>query len=112
MHIELLAFVLSAALVVYLYSHLLMPLINGKLEFIYGDFTSIINVNSGAVRTYSSDGRTLDLYTLLRTEKLAEIENYTKLDPTRWEVYICAQKPFLLTFAETYVPNWKVYIYK
>jgi hypothetical protein len=65
-----------------------------------------------SVWIYSSDGRTLDLYTLLRTEKPAEIENYTKLDPTRWEVYIRAQKPFLLTFAETYDPNWKAYIYK
>ncbi len=65
-----------------------------------------------SVWIYSSDGRTPDLYTLLRTERPAEIENYTKLDPTRWEVYIRAQKPFLLTFAETYDPNWKAYIYK
>jgi len=64
-----------------------------------------------SVWIYSSDGRSLDLYTLLRTEKPAEIENYTKLDPTRWEVYIRAQRPFLLTFAETYDPNWKAYIY-
>jgi len=65
-----------------------------------------------SVWIYSSDGRKLDLYTLLRTERPAEIENYTKLDPTRWEVHIRAQRPLLLTFAETYDPNWKAYIYK
>ncbi|WP_216698819.1 carbohydrate binding domain-containing protein [Methanotorris formicicus] len=45
-------------------------------------------------------------------EKPAEIINYTKINPTLWEVQVNATKPFMLSFAESYNPLWEARIYK
>ncbi len=42
----------------------------------------------------------------------ARIGNYTNIDPTDWHVEVSALRPFLLSFAETYDPQWIADIYK
>ncbi len=37
---------------------------------------------------------------------------FEKINPTLWEVYVNASKPFLLVFAEAYDPLWEAKIYK
>ena len=42
----------------------------------------------------------------------AKIEEYKKVNPTLWKVKINAQRPFMLSFAESYDPLWEARIYK
>lgn len=45
-------------------------------------------------------------------EKPAQVQNYTKINPTLWKVKVNATKPFFLTFAESYDPLWEARVYK
>jgi hypothetical protein len=45
-------------------------------------------------------------------ETPAEVINYTKINPTKYEVKVNATKPFMLSFAEAYDPLWEARIYK
>ncbi|WP_287197728.1 hypothetical protein [Thermococcus sp.] len=45
-------------------------------------------------------------------EKPAQVQNYTKINPTLWKVKVNATKPFMLTFAESYDPLWEARVYK
>jgi len=42
----------------------------------------------------------------------AKVKNYKKINPTLWKVKVNAQKPFMLSFAESYDPLWEARIYK
>lgn len=43
-------------------------------------------------------------------ETPAKIVGYKRIDPTRYEVQVEAEKPFILAFAEPYTPGWKAYV--
>ena len=45
-------------------------------------------------------------------ETPAEVINYTKINPTKYEVKVNASKPFMLSFAEAYDPLWEARVYK
>lgn len=45
-------------------------------------------------------------------ETTASVIEYTKIDPTKYEVKVNATKPFMLSFAEAYDPLWEARIYK
>lgn len=45
-------------------------------------------------------------------ETPAEVINYTKIDPTKYEVKVKASKPFMLSFAEAYDPLWEARVCK
>jgi hypothetical protein len=45
-------------------------------------------------------------------ETPASIMEYTKIDPTKYEVKVNATEPFMLSFAEGYDPLWEARIYK
>lgn len=45
-------------------------------------------------------------------ENNAELSNYTKINPTLWNVNVNATYPFMLSFAEAYDPLWEAVVYK
>ena len=45
-------------------------------------------------------------------ETPAQVQSYTKINPTLWKVKVNATKPFFLTFAESYDPLWEARVYK
>lgn len=42
----------------------------------------------------------------------AEVRSYTKINPTLWKVQINSTEPFMLSFAESYDPQWEARVYK
>jgi hypothetical protein len=45
-------------------------------------------------------------------ETPAVVINYTKINPTKYEVKVTASKPFMLSFAVAYDPLWEAMVYK
>ncbi|MFA5091321.1 MAG: hypothetical protein WC483_01640, partial [Candidatus Paceibacterota bacterium] len=58
-----------------------------------------------------TEGFPLGPFTNLTTPP-ARIEDYRGIDPASWHLNISAQKPFLLSFAETYDPLWIADVYE
>jgi len=60
-----------------------------------------------------NNNETLNVNELFKTnETPASIINYTKINPTKYEVKVNATKPFMLSFAESYDPLWEARVYK
>ena len=62
---------------------------------------------------YSTKNSNETLNELFKTnETPAVVINYTKINPTKYEVKVNASKPFMLSFAESYDPLWEARVYK
>lgn len=45
-------------------------------------------------------------------EAPAIVKNYTRVNPTLWKLELDSNRPFILSFAESYEPQWEARVYK
>jgi len=45
-------------------------------------------------------------------EAPAIVKNYTRVNPTLWKLDLDSKRPFILSFAESYEPQWEARVYK